>query len=397
MPRRLLCLLVVVLGTSAGCGGGSANGGGTGSGVPAVGPRVTATPSDDSPREVPVEAQGSVTKNTSRLGGRNPAEDAAAVALATFPSRAPDLRPAAVAIADAADWHAAISAGALMSRPLRAPLLLAEDGALDDTSAAALKTLEPTGVDLLNQADVIMIGAAKTPGGHKALKASGTSPAQIGAAVDDVLARAAGRRSRTVIVAGSDDRAAPFSMPAAGLAAKTGAPVLWTGADALDEATRAAIAKHGKDVRIYVVGPTAAVGDTPIRALRKLGRVRRIGAEEPVANAVAVARYGDGSFGWRVVDPGHGFVFSALDRTADAGAAAPLSASGSYGPLLLLADARELPPAVEAYLLDVQPGYDADPVRGVYNHGWVIGDDSAVASPVQARIDGLLEIQSVGG
>ena len=36
-------------------------------------------------------------------------------------------------------------------------------------------------------------------------------------------------------------------------------------------------------------------------------------------------------------------------------------------------------------------------MRGVYNHGWMIGDESAIAVDVQARIDMLLEIQPVGG
>jgi hypothetical protein len=34
-------------------------------------------------------------------------------------------------------------------------------------------------------------------------------------------------------------------------------------------------------------------------------------------------------------------------------------------------------------------------VRGVYNHGWVIGDESAISIDVQSRIDALLEIQPV--
>ena len=54
-----------------------------------------------------------------------------------------------------------------------------------------------------------------------------------------------------------------------------------------------------------------------------------------------------------------------------------------------------LPVPLQDYLLDIQPGYDADPVRGVYNHGWIIGDESAIAAAVQARIDTLLEIQPV--
>ena len=34
-------------------------------------------------------------------------------------------------------------------------------------------------------------------------------------------------------------------------------------------------------------------------------------------------------------------------------------------------------------------------MRGVYNHGWLIGDESAISVDVQARIDTLLEIQAV--
>jgi hypothetical protein len=50
---------------------------------------------------------------------------------------------------------------------------------------------------------------------------------------------------------------------------------------------------------------------------------------------------------------------------------------------------------VNDYLLDIQPGYSRDPVRGVYNHGWIVGDDKAVSVGVQAEIDLLLEIVHV--
>ena len=132
-------------------------------------------------------------------------------------------------------------------------------------------------------------------------------------------------------------------------------------------------------------------------ALGKLGKVKRIAGTDPVTNAITFARYQDGAFGWYVVDPGHGLVFANARRPQDAAAAAPLSASGTYGPLLLLTDAGVLPEPLQNYLLDIQPGYDqqTDPVRAVYNHGWVIGDESALAAAVQARIDTLLEIQEV--
>ena len=96
-----------------------------------------------------------------------------------------------------------------------------------------------------------------------------------------------------------------------------------------------------------------------------------------------------------MVDPGHGLVFATTQRPPDAAAAAPLSASGSFGPLLLVTAPNVLPAPLQDYLLDIQPGYDADPVRGVYNHGWLIGDEAAISVDVQARIDSLLEIQAV--
>ncbi len=72
-----------------------------------------------------------------------------------------------------------------------------------------------------------------------------------------------------------------------------------------------------------------------------------------------------------------------------------LSGSGTYGPLLLVTDGESLPAALQGFLLDIQPGYDSDPVRGVYNHGWLMGDEKAISTAVQARIDSLLEIQPV--
>ena len=98
---------------------------------------------------------------------------------------------------------------------------------------------------------------------------------------------------------------------------------------------------------------------------------------------------------WNVVDPGHGLVFLNTQRPLDAASAAPLSASGTYGPQLLLTEGNALPARLQDYLLDIQPGYDKDPVRGVYNHGWMSGDVNTISVDVQARIDSLLEIQSV--
>jgi hypothetical protein len=62
---------------------------------------------------------------------------------------------------------------------------------------------------------------------------------------------------------------------------------------------------------------------------------------------------------------------------------------------LLLGDSGAIPRPLENYLLDIQPGYRFDPVRGVYNHAWLLGDESAIDLKVQARIDELAEIVHV--
>ena len=125
--------------------------------------------------------------------------------------------------------------------------------------------------------------------------------------------------------------------------------------------------------------------------------MRRVSGEDPVANAIALARYSDGDFGWNVNDPGHGFVVARRDSPLDAAAAAPLSASGTWGPLLLTDSADTLPAALREYLLDVKPGYTTDPTRAFYNHVWVIGDQEAIDVNQQAEIDELAELAKIGG
>ena len=112
-------------------------------------------------------------------------------------------------------------------------------------------------------------------------------------------------------------------------------------------------------------------------------------------NAIAFARYASGSFGWNINDPGHGFVIASAARPLDAAAAAPLSASGDLGPLLVTDDAGTVPAALRGYLLDLKPGYANDPTRAVYNHVWLIGDEDAISVGLQAQVDELAEVAPV--
>jgi hypothetical protein len=180
-------------------------------------------------------------------------------------------------------------------------------------------------------------------------------------------------------------------MPAAAWAAKSGDPVLFVRRDELPAATRAALAAHDKP-KIYVLGPPETISERVADALGRLGTVTRVGSGDAVRSSIDFARFLDGDFGWGVIDPGHGLVFARADRPLDAAAAALLSASGTYGPMILLSNADRLDKPTNDYLLDVQPGYRTDPVRGVYNHGWIVGDDASISVGVQAKIDSLLEI-----
>ena len=357
-------------------------------------PPVLGQPAEEEDAAQALGFPGFATKNTTRVGGADPAADAAAVAQAVYPSASRDTRPEVVSLVDADDWRSAISAAQLMSQPLRAPVLLSVDGELPDAVAATLDALKPTGAAKAGDAQLIRVGAgaAPAPDGLDSTDVSGSDYATVAAGVDRVHASAAGKPSAAVIVAPADRPA--FAMPAAGYAAKAGVPVLWATKDALPAATKSAI-KRRKDPAIYVLGPAEAISEAVVKQLEDLGDVQRVSGPDPVTNAIAFARFADGRFGWNVVDPGHGLVFASSERPADAAAAAALSASGTYGPLLLLTDGQTLPKPLEDYLLDIQPGYDKDPVRGVYNHGWMIGDGDAIAVPVQGRIDALLEIQPV--
>jgi len=391
MPRRAVALLSLAAAVgAAGCGPKPAD--------PAPEVSTKQPPVLSRPAEAPDAAQALgfpafATKNTTRVGGADPIADAAGVALANFPSRTRETRPAVVALADAEDWRAAISAAQLAGPPLHAPILLSDGDELPPAAQEALDALRPAGAERAGDAQVIRVGAGTAaPESLKSTDLTGKDAAALAAAVDRLQTAAAGKPSGAVMVASSE--APGYAMPAAGYAAKAGVPVLWTSRDALPAATRSAIRAHRKP-DIFVLGPKSVVSDEVLEQLEPLGDVRRIDAPDPVRHAVAFARFSAGGFGWNVVDPGHGLVFASSERPADAAAAAPLSAAGKYGPLLLVPDAGTLPQPVESYLLDIQPGYDRDPVRGVYNHGWILGDEDAISVEVQARLDTLLEIQPV--
>jgi len=390
-----LFVLAIVFIVAAILGGGGGGGGEQATEAPAPVSEAPGTPAE-APAAVPEELgyPAFATANTTRVGGADPASTAAAVALAVYPSAQPAQRPAAVAVVDADDWRTAIAAAALMAPPVGAPLLVSEAGGMPDPSAEALAALDPAGDGDTGGAEVFALGAADTPDDLRThrLRAGGAAGA---AAIAAFRERLTGSPPRHIVLAPSADPG--FAMPAAAWAARSGDAVLFSAPRALPKPTAAALKRHPR-TPVFVLGPSSAISSGVVREVAKLGpRVRRVSGEDPVANAIALARYSEGGFGWNVNDPGHGFVVSAASDPLDAAAAAPLSASGAWGPLLLSGDAATLPAALRSYLLDVKPGYTNDPTRAFYNHVWVIGDQEAISVNEQAEIDQLAALAKIGG
>ena len=206
-----------------------------------------------------------------------------------------------------------------MAPPLGAPLLVSEADGLPEASAQALDALDPQGSRDTRGIQAFAFGAAATPDGVKTkhVKGSGIAGAAAIAALRDELF---GAPPKHVVVAPAADPA--FAMPAAAWAARSGDPVLFSGAKALPKATAAALKRH-PHAPVYVLGPSTAISSKVVREIAKIaGGVHRVSGENPVANAIELARYANGSFGWNVNDPGHGFVVARSEEPLDAAAAA---------------------------------------------------------------------------
>jgi hypothetical protein len=393
LPTRALALLALVAVGLSACGKGGAPEALSGGGP--------------IKKLAPVAAQGALsvaTRNTTRVGGADAAADAAGVARTAYPGLTPATRPQAVVVVNAEDWPAALAASVLAGAPTGAPILFSEGNTLPEVTSQTLEAMHPLGAPALGGVQVIEIGtSAALPGNYvtRSVPVADSTPALSAAAIEQLLLTLDRTSAPTQVIVLSAYAAKAMAMPAAGLAAESGSPILFVTPPRVPPATVATLrALHRPS--IFVIN-ARAVGGHALHQLRRLGPVTAIRSSispipsaAAVQNAIEVARFTNGTFGWGVKEPGHGLVFANVARPLDAPAAALLSATGDYGPLLLLASAAAVPPALAKYLSDIQPAYSTapqfQPVRGSYNHGWLIGDEAAITAITQAEIDSVLEI-----
>jgi hypothetical protein len=358
---------------------------------------VTIAVATDNAQQAPVGVLGFplvATRNTTRISGPDPVDDAAAAALATHPPAPEASKLEAVTLVPDDGWQAGIAASVLAGPPTRFPVLISQHGAVPDATTQALAQLNPRGGGPSGDVQVYSADGASVPSGLKSQDVSGDSPAEVANSIDHLRQRLTKQEPQHILLVSSDQEG--YAMPAAAWAARSGDPVLFTGRNQVPSATVAALRRHAA-ASVYVLGPESVISKDVIQRVGRVSAtVQRVGATGAVQNALLFARYSDGSFGWNINDPGHGMELANADRPLDAAAAASLASTGKWGPLLLTEEADALPPELKSFLLDIKPGYATDPTRAVYNHIWLMGDATAIGGQVQAEVDELAELAPVG-
>jgi Cell wall binding domain 2 (CWB2) len=388
--RSLAALLVLALIALCGCSGLNEKGGNARTGTaPADISAQSTSKSASAELGFPVTA----TRNTTRVAGADAVADVAGAVGAVFPATSADNRPHAVAIVDKTNWQGAIAASVLMAQPLGVPILLSSGGKLPAVSNDTLKRMKPTGSPLARNAQVIRIGdsAAQLPGYRTAI-VPGTDVYEIAAGIDRFFSVARSKPTGDVVVTTGEQPG--FAMPAAAWAARSGDSVLFVKQNAVPAFTRSALRRHDHP-NIYVLGPSSVISSSVLKALGKYGSVHRIDGITPVQNAVAFTRYQSHGFGWGITTPGQNFSVANINRPPDAAASAVFATSGVFAPLLLTDRANPLPSALQNYFLDVQPGYQSNPNSGVFNHVWILGDNTMLSVTAQGKIDTITELVPV--
>ncbi|MDO9355068.1 MAG: cell wall-binding repeat-containing protein [Solirubrobacteraceae bacterium] len=396
MPRPhlslLLCAALLPATLLASCGGDDA--------APASTPMSPTTPTTQgstTKESRTLAAPRSITKNTVRIDAADPSAVAAQSALTMYPSTAKDLRPDAVAFAGADDWRSMLLASSFAAKPLGFPLLLVDGTKLSPVTEAALAQLQPQGSRLMNMAQGLRLGVSSRPGTLRTRSVTATTPAGLSLQTDRQLTKARKRASSRVLIVNSDD--AKSAAPAAAWAARSGDPILFVGKGNVPAETKQALLEH-QNPKVYVMGDEDVVSSFVVRSLQEIPGVTvyRIQPDEtnptPSDLSIEFARYSDGLMGFNYRSPGHSFVLAPANDPLMALAASTLSSGGNYPAMLYVDRPDHVEAELRAYLLSVQPGYDAahPATQGFYNRGWLIGPTTAIETSTQSRIDQLMEI-----
>ena len=257
--------------------------------------------------------------------------------------------------------------------------------------------MRPTGASALDGAQLILLGSSiEAPAGYRARAAATTDPYALAASVAKLLAIARGTSPRQVIVVDADGPPA-LAMPAAGLSAQTGAPILFVTPAGVPAATATELRSLGtaRDLHGRVDRDRRSLRSPSFSASERSSASRPAPVKTPPPPATRSPSRASPTARSAGASAKRATVSRSSTRRARSTRPPPrsLSATGDYAPLLLLEDATGVPSPLSHYLSDIQPAAPhSQPVKGVYNHGWLIGDERAISATTQAELDAMLQI-----
>ena len=351
-------------------------------------------------------------KNATRVGAKTDSETAVQAVQIAYPATRPENSPGAILnVAD--DWRIALAATSLIARPFNAAVVVTSN---DENVNREVQRLRASTVSTAQAVSSPSPGQASEPsptpspfqpktfsagttGQAAGDSISGSDPASIATAIDERRANLSGGFSTNVIVVSSENDYR-WAMPAAAYSARTGVPILFVTRNQVPPATVTALQRRNGNVRIFVLGPKAAVSDELLNQLQQFGRATRIEGSDYFANAVQFAEFRDAGadFGWGRTGRGSrqfsnvNTILVNGENWRDAVAGAHLSRAGKTG-ALLFTERDRLPAVVDNYLWRQRPIFASTPAEGPFNHIWIVGSFDRIAYGTQAWADYSQEIE----
>lgn len=357
--------------------------------------RQTTPPGGTSPPGIAPELYPAVaTPHITRVGGPYPVATAIAVARfvwAAFPANTVTLAPADLGAV-------ALAAVNLIHFPLNGPVLLTPREALDARVARELERLAPRGENA--PAQVFLVGPLGErvarevrQRGFRILTLGSEDPVETAVATARLRASVA-RRLTAVLLVSADDFTT--GLPAAAWAAHEGDPLLYVRRQTVPAPTLAFLRERPSLHAVLLGGPgliEPAVERQVAEVLR--GGVWRVPGQDAPTLAVHFARFHAPvaeALGWgrHLPDGGQAFTFVNRRTWQDAVAGAAFSHLTKHTPMLVLPDARGVPPLVARYVQSLNPGPFRVQPAPPFMHGYVIGPPQHVGVETQLELERLL-------
>jgi hypothetical protein len=358
-----------------------------------------------------VQQRAIATAHTTRLPASDPETQAIVIAQTVYAATQEENAVGAIILApqDAATAFTAMNRVTHM--PINAPLLyLDQQGRISQRTLREMHRLNPAGVPHDDFVQVYLIGATEpsvrqrieSELGYKVRQFPAADPIALSELLDRWQAALKSDHPDEVVISALDHPdGIGHGMGAMGWNAHMGRGFAWVRRDSVPEETRRLLSRRFGGAYMYLTGSPDVISDTVARELARYGFVRRVyGADVYASNAVNAGYKGFGrnfgwwwgwearDFGWGISQAGHNFIIGSTVDLLSVIPAAVLGHMGKHGPLLLIERDR-VPPSVVRYLDMVRP-FESGPTETIFNHAWIIGDESRISWEAQRAIERLM-------